>query len=343
MVSVFDTLREVSLAGCPPDEESKMEPKKLAVIGVGPVGGILAAHLCVHGHAVYLVDAWKEHIKHIRAHGLRITGREEMLAHPAHLYDSIEALGEIVPDFVFICTKGCNLDSVLSEISDGIKQSKAVFLCFQNGIDTEQVVAKHIQSSRVLRAVVSYAGVLTGPGEIRESFFSAPNYLGWLDEGGAESCKEAAALISASGLETEATGEIGRYVWRKTILNTCTMAIAAVTGMNIQEMVQFPATAQLIELLLQESIAVAAVHGFDYGPGFVEMVRDFNQHAGPHRPSMLVDLENRRKTENAFLVRRIAEYAEQKGVPAPVHRTMANIIEALEMRGLEIGRSRRGE
>jgi 2-dehydropantoate 2-reductase len=67
---------------------------------------------------------------------------------------------------------------------------------------------------------------------------------------------------------------------------------------------------------------------------------DFSRRAGPHRPSMLVDLENRRKTENAFLVRRIAEYAEQKGVTAPVHRTMANIIDALEMRGLELQKSR---
>jgi 2-dehydropantoate 2-reductase len=108
-----------------------------------------------------------------------------------------------------------------------------------------------------------------------------------------------------------------------------------VTGLNIQEMVQFPQTAELIELLLQESIAVAAAHGFEYGPGFIEMVRDFNKRAGPHRPSMLVDLENSRRTENAFLVRRIAEYAEQKGVSAPVHRTMANIIDALEMRGFE--------
>jgi 2-dehydropantoate 2-reductase len=313
------------------------EVKQIAVIGAGPVGGILTAHLCAQGHTVHLVDAWMEHIERIRIDGLRITGREQILAHPSSLYSSVQALGEIVPEFVFICTKGCDLDSVLSEMSDKLKRSKAVFLCFQNGIDTEQVVAKHIEVSRILRAVVSYAGVLTRPGEIRESFFSAPNYLGWLDAAGAESCKEAADLISASGLATEATGDIGRYVWRKTILNTCTMAIAAVTGMNIQEMVQFPPTAQLIELLLQESIAVAAAYGFDYGPEFVESVRDFNRHAGPHRPSMLVDLENRRKTENTFLVRRIAECAEKKGIPAPAHRTMANIIDALEMRGLESG------
>jgi len=308
--------------------------KILAIIGAGPIGGILAAHLCAGGHTVCLVDAWKEHIEQIGRHGLRIVGKEEMTVRPTYLFDSIEALSDIAPDFVFICTKGCDLDTVLNQMSDSLKRSDAVFLCLQNGIDTEQVVARRIECRRVLRAVLSYAGVLTGPGQIRKSFFTPPNYLGWLDAKGEESCREAAALMSASGLATEATGDILRYEWRKTILNTCTMAIGAVTGLNIQEMVQFPPTAQLVELLLHESIAVAAAYGFDYGPGFVEMVRNFNQHAGPHKPSMLVDLENRRKTENEFLVRRIAEYADQKGIPAPMHRAMANIIDALEMRGL---------
>ncbi len=311
-----------------------METKEIAVIGAGPVGGILTAHLCAHGHRIHLVDAWKEHIERIRINGLRITGREQILVRPFRLYSSVRDLDEAVPEFVFICTKGCDLDSVVREMSDRLKQSRAVFLCFQNGIDTEQVVAKQIEISRVMRGVVSYAGVLTSPGEIRESFFSAPNYLGWLDEAGQESCRAAADLISANGLDTEATGEIGRYVWRKTILNTCTMAIAAVTGMNIQEMVQFPPTAQLIELLLQESIEVAAAYGFEYGPDFAETVRDFNRRAGPHRPSMLVDLEKGRKTENGFLVRRIAECAEKKGIPSPVHRSMANLIDALEARNM---------
>ena len=66
-----------------------MEAKEIAVIGAGPVGGILTAHLCTHGHKVHLVDAWKEHIDRIRTHGLRITGREQMLAHPANLCYSI--------------------------------------------------------------------------------------------------------------------------------------------------------------------------------------------------------------------------------------------------------------
>jgi 2-dehydropantoate 2-reductase len=309
-----------------------MKPKTIAVIGAGPVGGILTAHLFMAGHEVLLVDTWKEHIEHIRANGLHISGKNEMLVHPARLLASIRDRGNAKPEFVFICTKACYLDSVLGDMSDTLKKSCAAFISFQNGIDTEQVIAEKLGSPRVLRGVVSYAGVLTGPGEIRESF-SAKNYLGWLDSQGIEVCKEVAALISASGLETEATGEIARYAWRKTIFNTCTMAIAAVTGLNMQEMQEFLPTAQLADDLLHESIAIAAANGFDYGPGFFETVREFNLRAGPHRPSMLVDIENGRRTENAFLVRRLAEYADLKGVPAPLHRALATVIDALELRG----------
>jgi 2-dehydropantoate 2-reductase len=309
--------------------------KTVGIIGAGPVGGILAAYLSNTGHTVFLVDSWKEHVERMRTSGLHIIGKKDLVARPAYLLDSIEALGESKPEFVFICTKACDIGNVLQEMSETLKRSGAVFISFQNGIDTEQAVAEKIERHRVLRGVVSYAGVLVGPGEIRESFFTPPNYLGWLDDRGAESCREVAAIVSASGLATEATKDIGRYVWRKAILNSCTMSIAAITGMNMQEMIEFPPTAQLVELLLNESVAIAAAYGFDYGPGFIESVQEFNKKAGPHKPSMLVDIENGRRTENPFLIRRIAERAEEKGVPAPYHRMVANLIDALEKRALE--------
>jgi len=309
--------------------------RKIAVIGAGPVGAILSAHLSSAGHAVILVDAWKEHMDRIRSDGLHIVGREDLRTRPAQLLDSVGELGNSVPEFIFICTKACDIDSVLGEMSDTIKRSNVVFISFQNGIDTELAVVEHIEKHRVLRGVVSYAGVLVAPGKIRESFFIPPNHLGWLDERGAESCREAAALISASGLTTEATDQIGRYVWRKAILNSCTMAIAAITGMNMRELMEFPPTARLVDLLLNESVAIAEAYGFHYGPGFLESVREFNNKAGPHKPSMLIDIENGRRTENSFLIRRIAERAEEKGVPAPYHRMVANLIDALEKRALE--------
>jgi 2-dehydropantoate 2-reductase len=317
-----------------------MHPRQIAVVGAGPVGGILTAHLCAAGHSVVLVESWKEHRERMRSSGLRITGNEELIAHPAQLLASISDLGEIVPEFVFICTKACDLDNVLSELSERLKQSDAIFISAQNGIDTEQIIAERLGRNRVLRAVISFGGILIGPGEIRETFFNPPNYMGWLDERSAARCKETAAFVTEAGLAMEATAEIQKFAWRKTLLNTCTMAIAAVTGMNMQEMMKYPSSAQLVGHLLREAILVAGAHGYDYGHDFFDVVMKFNERAGRHRPSMLVDLENGRKTENRFLVRRIAEYAEQKGISAPMHRTMADLIDALELRNREMRNER---
>jgi len=312
-----------------------MKPRTIAIIGAGPVGGILAAHLCEAGHSVHLVDSWEEHIRQIDAHGLKISGNEEKTAHPSRLFTSVSDLDDPIPEFIFICTKACYLKNVLDGMSDRLKHSSAVFISAQNGIDTEKVIVQNIGAGHVLRAVITFAGFPTGPGEIRETFFIPPSYIGWLNTEGEKPCREVAELVSAAGLTMEPTAEIQRYVWKKTILNTCTMAIAAVTGQNMQEQHDFAPTRLLIEDLLRESIRVAAAYGFDYGPGFFESVMEFNKKAGPHRPSMLVDLENGRKTENEFLIRRVAEYAEKKGIRAPAHRTMAILIDALEKRGLE--------
>ncbi|MBN2318834.1 MAG: 2-dehydropantoate 2-reductase [Acidobacteria bacterium] len=312
-----------------------MKPKTIAIIGAGPVGGILAAHLCSAGHSIHLVDTWEEHIRKIEAEGLKITGNEEKTAHPDRLLTSVSDLGDPVPEFIFICTKACYLDSVLRGMSDGIKHSNTVFISAQNGIDTEHVIVENIGAGHVLRAVITFAGFPTGPGVIKETFYIPPSYIGWLNAEGEAPCREVAEIVTAAGLTMEPTAEIQKHVWRKTILNTCTMAIAAVTGLNMQEQYEFAPTHVLIEDLLRESIRTAAAYGFDYGPDFFNTVMEFNEKAGPHRPSMLVDLENGRKTENGFIVRRVAEYAERKGIPAPAHRTMAICIDALEMRGLK--------
>jgi 2-dehydropantoate 2-reductase len=312
-----------------------MKPRTVAIIGAGPVGGILAAHLCSAGHTVILVDSWKEHLRQIESQGLKIIGNEEKVARPAYLYASASELGDPMPEFVFISVKACYLEDVLHAIPDRIKNSNTVFISAQNGLDTEQSIVKHLGSGHVLRAVITFAGYPVGPGTIRETFYIPPCQIGWLNPEGEKPCREVAAMVSEAGLILEPTAEIRKFVWKKTILNTCTMAIAAVTGMNMQEQNEFGPTRMLIEDLLHESINVAAAYGFDYGPGFFEKVMEFNRKAGPHRPSMLVDLEKGRKTENEFLVRRVAEYAERKGVPAPAHRTMAILIDALEKQGLK--------
>ncbi|MCK5636735.1 MAG: hypothetical protein KAH91_04870, partial [Thermoplasmatales archaeon] len=55
-----------------------MEKLKVGVIGVGPVGGIMAAHLEKAGHDVTIVDILKAHMDEIKKNGLSVTGVKDM-------------------------------------------------------------------------------------------------------------------------------------------------------------------------------------------------------------------------------------------------------------------------
>ena len=50
--------------------------KKIAVVGVGAVGGYTAAHMIRAGEDVTLIDMWPAHVEEMRANGLRITHHE---------------------------------------------------------------------------------------------------------------------------------------------------------------------------------------------------------------------------------------------------------------------------
>ena len=50
---------------------------KIAIVGAGALGGHVGAYLTREGHDVTLIDAWPEHIEHMRAHGLTLDGATE--------------------------------------------------------------------------------------------------------------------------------------------------------------------------------------------------------------------------------------------------------------------------
>ena len=48
--------------------------KRIAVVGVGALGGYVGGHLAHGGHDVTLIDFWPENIETIRNRGLRLDG-----------------------------------------------------------------------------------------------------------------------------------------------------------------------------------------------------------------------------------------------------------------------------
>jgi ketopantoate reductase len=94
----------------------KHERPTIGIIGLGPVGSILAAHLADNGEDVVVVDIIQELLLTIKERGLKISGFKDLTTRIEHTASSIDSLTKSTPEIVFISTKACVLQKILPAI-----------------------------------------------------------------------------------------------------------------------------------------------------------------------------------------------------------------------------------
>ncbi len=309
-----------------------MNGKSYAVVGVGPVGGIMAAHLADAGHNVFLVDVFKKHMEAIRRAGLTVTGSKEMNVRfpEKNLCHSIDDMAGKDIDVIFISVKASILPRIVPMLQK-VSKPAMTFVSLQNGIDTEDFIAAAFGKENTLRIVINYAGNIVDNGRIRLSFFNPPNYIGMIDPGAEEKARELAGLITASGLDTSFTDDIKRYEWIKAILNAALSPVCALTRRTMKQMMDQKDTRQLAREILREGKEVAEACGVLLEPDFIENGVGYLDKTGHHKTSMHVDLELGNPTEIDFINGKIVEYGKLKGVPTPYNSAIVALIKGSEL------------
>ena len=309
-----------------------MSKHKFGVIGAGPVGSIMAAHLAKAGHDVTLIDILKAHMDEIKKNGLSIAGFKELnVSFPGkNLCCGISEMSDKDIDIVFISVKASVLPQILPMLKQVAKPGMT-FIALQNGLDNEELIADAFGKENTLRIVVNYAGNLIDNGKVRMSFFNAPNYIGMIDPAAEKKAKGLAEIITASDLETAFTPEIKKYEWEKIILNAALSPVCALTRRTMKQMMEFEDTRNLAEAVLREGIEVAAANGVHFKPDFLKFCMGYLDKAGHHRTSMHVDIEKNNPTEIGFINDKIVKYGKAKGIPTPVNSTIVRLIRGSEL------------
>jgi 2-dehydropantoate 2-reductase len=186
--------------------------------------------------------------------------------------------------------------------------------------------------------VVNFAGNIISPGVVKMTFFHKPNYVGCVCKDHNCNCAdELARMMTEGGLETETTGAIKKYAWRKTILVASLAPVSAILGMTMAEVMAWGETNKLVENLLREAIDVAKAVEFDYGEDFFDSCLNYLSTAGHHKPSMLIDMEDGLPTEIGYINGKIAHYAEEYNIPAVLNTSITNMVKAKERLQAEKG------
>ncbi len=301
-------------------------PKRtIGVIGIGPIGGILAAHLAKAGEDVVVVDILEGHLEEIRNNSLRISGIVDIEAKISKTCLSISELEDYDLDYLFVSVKAPVLPRILPQIERVIGDSTKI-ISYQNGLDTELILAESFNPDNVFRAVINYAGNCKGRGHIKMTFFNCRNYIGPVNGGSSAVAKEIADMLTAASLDCDVTDDIRSHVWEKVVLNAALSPLCAATGRSMKTVMDTVDTYDLVESLLWEAIAVAKADGCTFEQGFFDECISYLKKAGDHKPSMLIDIECKRPTEIDFINCKVQEYGRKHGIPTPYNDFVTKLV-----------------
>jgi len=314
-----------------------MNKPKIGIVGLGPVGSILAAHLAKGGVNVVLEDIAKELLSKIKKDGLRVSGIRELSARFDKVVSSMAELAQFKPDIIFVATKACFLKSVLADLKP-IYTPKMRIVSFQNGLDNERLIAETLGIDTSYRVVINYAGNMISPNEVKMNWFQPPNYVGAYRKGlytTDETTKYISDMMTNCGLTSEEASNIKKHVWEKTIMNSALCSVCALTGQTMKEAMEFKSSRDLAVGVLEEGLAVAKADGYDFGEDALEKFTSYLEKGEAHKPSMLVDVENKKMTEVDFLSGAIVSYGERYGIPTPVNGVLTGLLKSLENKYLK--------
>lgn len=318
-------------------DNATFEPKKFAIIGAGPVGCIVAAFLAKGGYEVTLCDIDMALLEPALNPGIIIEGTDTLQAKVARITTRIEDLHNDPPDVIVVAVKAIALPAVASALrgfadSTG-KGGGPYVISWQNGIDTELLLAQQLGNRSVMRGVVNLGCVPIEPGRVRIAFHIRPHHIQELDPRSRDAAIAICKVFTECGMDTLHSDQIRDLVWRKAILNGCMNPICAVTGKTMAELIEDPILFHLVGALIKEGVSVARANEYALGSGFYPYCIDYIKSAGHHKPSMLQDIEAGRRTEVDFINGKIAEYGAQAEVPTPYNTMIRGLVKAMESKG----------
>jgi 2-dehydropantoate 2-reductase len=310
--------------------ENKGGKPKVAIIGLGPVGMILAVKLQEAGCEVALCEVNETKANKIRSEGLILENVIDQKAKFDKVCNSITELEDWDADYLFFALKSNHTAAAVRQ-AEILNTEKLTVISAQNGIDVEQLLIAGFGESKTMRLVINFAGNTTSPNVTRVTFFTPPNYLGSVNDARIDKAKEVAALLSSVNLETKAVDsfELLKRTWQKTILNSSLSALCGVGRLTMAEAMNDPDTIELIEQIINEAVEVAEKEKIIFPDDFIRQCMRYLKKGGDHFPSLALDIINGKPTEIDYFNGKIVEYGRKHYVRTSLNLSFANMVKAM--------------
>jgi 2-dehydropantoate 2-reductase len=337
--------------------------KRIAVVGVGALGGYVGSWLAHTGEDVTLIDMWPEHIEAIRARGMELDGLtdEEKItvrtAKTMHMTE-VQQLAKQKPiDIAFVAVKSYDTEWATMFIKPYLAPDGFI-VSLQNCMNEEKI-ASIVGFGKTVGVIASVISVeLHDPGRIRRM----------VPKGGKEHTvfrvgevhgvvtKRVEELVTMLGRidSAKATTNLWGERWSKLCQNGMANGVAAATGLGGTDRAMNTAIRRFSIQLGGEAVRVGQALGYQLvnigkivperlvaaaagSPDALAEVEEIlmsrskgNPRAGTQRPSMGQDMRKGRRTEIQLMNGFIAEKGKLMGIPTPAHEKITETVLRVE-------------
>jgi len=319
----------------------------IAIVGLGAMGGLIAAQLIQAGHQVKAL-ARGQTLSAVRQGGLTLEQAGQQIKLPLKVSDQVRELGQ--HDLVIVAVKAPALPQLAEAIAQ-LRADNGVVLTAMNGVpwwffqgfsgpckdvrlrsvDPDASLDRAIPREALLGSVLHMSASTPSPGHVLHAMGSRI-ILGEPQGGASQRLSEVCSLFCSAGFAAEASLRIQDDIWFKLWGNMTMNPVSAITGATIDKMLGDPEVNRFCVSVMQE----AKVIGERFGCLIQQSPEERNavtKQLGAFKTSMLQDVEAMRPVELDALLTVVQEIAKHLGMDTPWISALLGLCR-LRMQGL---------
>jgi len=234
---------------------------RIAIIGAGAIGCLVAAYLKEKGEEATLVGHSRS-VKAIKENGITVSGVRGNLSVPIGISDTLN----YVPDLAILATKTQDINSVLQANSHLLQNS--LLLTIQNGVRADNLVAQYVPAEKIISSIVMFGATSLEPGRVVHNFEGSWVLGSFFDPHPTEPMLSV-SLVLDKAFPTIISEDIKGMKYLKIFVNA-NNCLPAIIGKSMQEVFSDLAISRISIAIWREAFRVIDKIGIDLVslPGF---------------------------------------------------------------------------
>lgn len=314
---------------------------KIAIIGPGAIGGLVAAYLAAKGEDVCLIGN-STTVSIIRERGLKISGVRGDLKANVHIYESMVSK----PDMLILATKTQDIENALLDCRGLIDNS--IVITVQNGIRADEYVSKFVRKENIVSSIVMFGSTYVNPGAVVHNF-EGPWIIGDMFGSSPNEKVISASLILDKAFPVVISENIKGMKYLKIFVNA-NNCIPAIMGKSMQEVFSDPEISRIsialwregFDLMSQAGIKLVSLPGFpienvtklismpslDAAKIFSGIMIKLS--IDPVYGSILQSIKRGKASEIDYLNGEFVALSRQTNYPAPLNERLVGLVHEVE-------------